>query len=370
MQVPFGDFKRQIAPIRAELDDAIARVLDSGAYILGPEVRRFEANFARYCQAQYCIGVANGTDAIQIALVALGVGVGDEVITVANTGVPGTAAIVALGAIPVFVDVDPATRNMDPALIAAAITSRTKVIMPVHLYGLMADMPAILAVARAHHIPVVEDCAQAHGASIDGQVAGSWGDVAAFSFYPSKNLGAIGDGGAITTNREDIAIKVQRLRQYGWERKYYSTEPQGLNSRLDELQAAILDVKLTHLDGATNRRDVIAREYNRQFADLPILLPRIPDDNRVVHHLYVIQTPHRDALLAQLKAAGIGCDIHYPLPTHKQPIYTQYAPQWALPVTERLADEVLSLPNFPELTDAEVAQVVQAVRQAVQAMPA
>jgi dTDP-4-amino-4,6-dideoxygalactose transaminase len=370
MQVPFGDFKRQIAPIRAELNDAIARVLDSGAYILGPEVRRFEANFARYCQAQYCIGVANGTDAIQIALVALGVDVGDEVITVANTGVPGTAAIVALGAIPVFVDVDPASRNMDPALIAAAITPRTKVIMPVHLYGLMVDMPAILAVARAHNIPVVEDCAQAHGASIDGRVAGSWGDVAAFSFYPSKNLGAIGDGGAITTNREDIALKVQRLRQYGWERKYYSTEQNGLNSRLDELQAVILDVKLTHLDEGTDRRNQIALEYNRQFADLPIRLPLIPDTNRVVHHLYVIQTPHRDVLITQLKAAGIGCDIHYPLPTHKQPIYAQYAPQWALPVTEQMADEVLSLPNFPELTDAEVAQVVQVVRQTVQALPA
>jgi len=370
MQVPFGDFKRQIAPIRAELDQAIARVLDSGAYILGPEVRAFEAHFARYCQAQFCIGVANGTDAIQIALVALGVGVGDEVITVANTGVPGTAAIVALGAIPVFVDVDPTSRNMDATLIAAAITPRTKAIMPVHLYGLMADMPAILAVARAHHIPVVEDCAQAHGASIDGRVAGSWGDVAAFSFYPSKNLGAIGDGGAITTNREDIALKVQRLRQYGWERKYFSTEPNGLNSRLDELQAVILDVKLTHLDAGTDRRNQIALEYNRQFADLPIQLPLIPTDNRVVHHLYVIQTPHRDNLLAQLKERGIGCDIHYPLPTHKQPIYQQYAPTWSLPVTNRLADEVLSLPNFPELTDAEVAQVVAVVRQVVSTLPA
>ena len=370
MQVPFGDFKRQIAPIRAELDQAIARVLDSGAYILGPEVRAFEAHFARYCQAQFGRGVANGTDAIQIALVALGVGVGDEVITVANTGVPGTAAIVALGAIPVFVDVDPTSRNMDTTLIAAAITPRTKAIMPVHLYGLMADMPAILAVARAHHIPVVEDCAQAHGASINGQVAGSWGDVAAFSFYPSKNLGAIGDGGAITTNREDIALKVQRLRQYGWERKYFSTEPNGLNSRLDELQAVILDVKLTHLDAGTDRRNQIALEYNRQFADLPIQLPLIPTDNRVVHHLYVIQTPHRDNLLAQLKERGIGCDIHYPLPTHKQPIYQQYAPTWSLPVTNRLADEVLSLPNFPELTDAEVAQVVAVVRQVVSTLPA
>lgn len=370
MQVPFGDFKRQIVPLRAELDDAIGRVLASGAYILGPEVRAFEANFARYCQTTHCIGVANGTDAIQIALVALGVGVGDEVITVANTGMPGTVAIVALGAIPVFVDVDPVSRNMDATLLAAAITPRTKVIMPVHLYGLMADMPAILAVARQHGLPVLEDCAQAHGASIKGQVAGSWGDVAAFSFYPSKNLGAIGDGGAITTNRDDIAVKVQRLRQYGWERKYYATEPDGLNSRLDELQAAILDVKLTQLDGATDRRNTIAHEYNRQFADLPIHLPLIPEDNRVVHHLYVIQTPHRDATISQLKLLGVGSDIHYPLPTHQQPIYTQYAPRWGLPVTNRLATEVLSLPNFPELTDTEVAHVVQAVRQVVRALSA
>ncbi|NBU63590.1 MAG: DegT/DnrJ/EryC1/StrS family aminotransferase [Chloroflexia bacterium] len=370
MHVPFGDFKRQIMPIRGELDLAIARVLDSGAYILGPEVRAFEAHFAHYCQTKFCIGVANGTDAIQIALVALGVGKGDEVITVANTGVPGTAAIVALGAVPVFVDVDPLSRNMDPAMLTAAITPRTKAIMPVHLYGLMADMPAILAIAQAHGIPVVEDCAQAHGASIAGRVAGSWGDVAAFSFYPSKNLGAIGDGGTITTNREDIALKVQRLRQYGWERKYYATEEHGLNSRLDELQAAILDVKLTHLDAATERRNVIAHEYNRQFADLPIQLPCIPAGQRVVHHLYVIQTRCRDVVQAELKTHGIGSDIHYPLPTHQQPIYRQYAPTWSLPVTDRMASEVLSLPNFPELTDAEVAQVVQVVRQVVSALPA
>lgn len=362
MSVPFGDFKRQIAMMRPALDAAIAHVLDSGAYILGAQVRSFEANFAAYCHVAHCIGVANGTDAIQLGLLALGVRAGDEVITVANAGVPGTAAIVSIGAVPVFVDVDPVTRNMDARLLEAAITSRTKAIMPVHLYGLMADMPAIIGVAQAYHIPVLEDCAQAQGATIAGRRAGSWGDVAAFSFYPSKNLGAIGDGGAVTTPRADIALQVQRLRQYGWERKYYSTEQHGINSRLDELQAAILDVKLTHLDESTKRRDDIARHYNTQFADLPMTLPQNPAHDRAVHHLYVIEVPHRDAFMAGLRDAGIGCDIHYPLATHQQPIYTQYAPRWALPVTERLAQHVVSLPNFPELTDAEVTQVVRAVR--------
>lgn len=368
MTVPFGDFKRQIALIRPELDAAISRVLDGGAYILGSSVRDFEAHFAAYCQVAFCVGVANGTDAIQLGLLALGVRAGDEVITVANAGVPGTAAIVAIGAIPVFVDVDPVTRNMDATLIEAAITPRTKAIMPVHLYGLMADMPAILGVAQAFHIPVLEDCAQAHGATIAGKCAGSWGDAAAFSFYPSKNLGAIGDGGAVTTNREEIAVQIQRLRQYGWERKYYSTVAHGMNSRLDELQAAILDVKLTHLDESTRRRDVIARHYNAQLKGLPLVLPQNPTHDRAVHHLYVVESPKRDAVMAGLRELNIGSDIHYPLPTHQQPIYTQYAPRWPLPVTDRMAKNVFSLPNFPELTDTEVAQVVRAVRQVVSAL--
>lgn len=368
MTVPFGDFKRQIALIRPELDAAIARVLDGGAYILGSAVREFEAHFAQYCQSTHCVGVANGTDAIQLGLLALGVRAGDEVITVANAGVPGTAAVVAIGAIPVFVDVDPLTRNMDASLIEAAITPRTKAIMPVHLYGLMADMPAIMGVAQAYHIPVLEDCAQAHGATIAGKRAGSWGDAAAFSFYPSKNLGAIGDGGAITTNREDIALHIQRLRQYGWERKYYSTVEHGINSRLDELQAAILDVKLSHLDQSTQRRDDIARHYNAQFKGLQLVVPQNPTHDRAVHHLYVLESPHRDAVMSGLRDAGVGCDIHYPLPTHKQPIYQRYAPSWRLPVTERLANNVFSLPNFPELSDAEVTQVVRTVRQVVSAL--
>lgn len=369
MSVPFGDFKRQVALLRPELDVAIAQVLEGGSYILGPQVRAFEANFATYCQVAHCIGVANGTDAIQLGLLALGVHAGDEVITVANAGVPGAAAICAIGAVPVFVDVDPLTRNMDASLLEAAITPRTKAIMPVHLYGLMADMPAIMGVAQAYALPVLEDCAQAHGASIAGKRAGSWGDAAAFSFYPSKNLGAIGDGGAVTTNNADIALHVQRLRQYGWERKYVSTVTSGINSRLDELQAAILDVKLRHLDASTKRRDDIARHYNAQFADLPITVPQNPTHDRAVHHLYVVETPHRDEVMAGLREAGIGCDIHYPLPTHRQTIYTAYAPKWSLPVTDRLAKQVVSIPNFPELTDAEVTQVVRAVRQVVMALP-
>lgn len=369
MSVPFGDFKRQIALMRPELDAAIAHVLDGGAYILGAQVRQFEAHFATYCHVAHCVGVANGTDAIQLALLALGVRAGDEVITVANAGVPGTAAILSVGAVPVFVDVDPVTRNMDASRIEAAITPRTKAIMPVHLYGLMADMPAIMGVAQAYAIPVLEDCAQAHGATIAGKRAGSWGDAAAFSFYPSKNLGAIGDGGAITTQHAEVAQQVQRLRQYGWERKYFSTTPHGINSRLDELQAAILDVKLSHLDASTQRRDEIARHYNAQFADLPVVLPPNPSHDCAVHHLYVIEVAHRDQFMAGLRDAGIGCDIHYPLPTHLQPIYTQYAPAWTLPVTERLAQRVVSLPNFPELTDAEVTQVVRAVRQVVATLP-
>jgi dTDP-3-amino-3,4,6-trideoxy-alpha-D-glucose transaminase len=364
MQIPFGDFKRQYIELQRELDDAMQRVVQSGAYILGPSVKAFEADFAAYCETPYCIGVGNGTDAIQLGLIALGVRSGDEVITVANTGVPGTAAIIAVGAVPVFVDVDPHTRNMNPALIEQAITPRTRAIMPVHLYGLMADMPAIMAIAQRHGIPVIEDVAQAQGARLAGARAGSIGAVAAFSFYPSKNLGAIGDGGALTTQDSGIDAELRKLRVYGWERKYYSTVESGINSRLDELQAAILSVKLRHLEASTARRVQIAAYYNTQLADSGLLLPQTPAGYAAVYHLYVVQTPMRDAYMAALKEAGVTTDIHYPLPTHHQPIYTQYAPSWGLPVTEKQAQEVFSLPNFPELSDAEVEYVASATRQA------
>jgi dTDP-4-amino-4,6-dideoxygalactose transaminase len=365
MSVPFNDLKRQHDILATELNDAIQRVMQSGYYILGPEVAHFESEFAAYCTARHAIGVANGTDAIQLALLAVGVQPGDEVITVANAGVPGTAAIIAIGAIPVFVDVDPQTRNLDPNALESAITSRTRAIMPVHLYGLMADMPAIMRIARQHAIPVVEDVAQAHGATLNGQVAGSIGDVAAFSFYPTKNLGAVGDGGAVVTNNDEIATRVKRLRQYGWERKYFTTEQRGINSRLDELQAAMLRVKLRHLVASTDRRQTIAQQYAMAFAALPITLPTIPDGYQSVYHLYVIESDKRDALQHALKQAGIGTDIHYPLPTHQQPVYQQFAPSARLIHTEHLATHALSLPNFPELQDSEVAYVVDAVRQAL-----
>jgi dTDP-4-amino-4,6-dideoxygalactose transaminase len=367
MSVPFNDLKRQHDILATELNEAIQRVMQSGYYILGPEVSHFEAEFADYCTTQHAIGVANGTDAIQLALLAVGVKPGDEVITVANAGVPGTAAIIAIGAVPVFVDVNPYTRNLDPMALADAINARTRAIMPVHLYGLMADMTAIINIASQHAIPVVEDVAQAHGATMHGRVAGSLGDVAAFSFYPTKNLGAVGDGGAVVTNNDEIATRVKRLRQYGWERKYHTTEQRGINSRLDELQAAILRVKLRHLVQSTQRRQQIAQMYADAFAQLDVTLPTIPHGYTSVYHLYVIESMQRDMLQQSLKQAGIGTDIHYPLPTHLQPVYQQFSPIMPLIHTERFATQVLSLPNFPELQDQEVMRVIDAVQQALTA---
>ncbi len=364
LRVPFGDLKRQHDAIRAELDAAVTRVIDSGWYILGPEVRAFEEAFAAFCAARYCIGVANGTEALQLALTALGVGSGDEVITVANAGIYQAITIVAVGARPVFVDVDASSHTMDPAALAAAITPRTRAIMPVHLYGRMADMDAIMAVADRYGIPVIEDCAQAHGATWRGKPAGSIGALGCFSFYPTKNLGALGDGGAIATNDETLAEKVRRLRQYGWERKYYTRDAGGLNSRLDELQAAILTVKLRHLPAWNARRRAIAAQYRTLLADTGLILPEAPPDGDHVFHLYVIRTAERDAVQTHLREQGIGTDIHYPLPAHRQPVYAPFAPPGGLPTTERLAQEILSLPMFPELTDDEVHAVATAVRRA------
>ncbi len=361
--VPFNDLKREHDAIHAELVAATTRVLASGYYILGPEVTEFEQAFATFVGVPHCLGVANGTEAIQLALQALGIGVGDEVITVANAGVPGTAAIVALGARPVFVDVDEATRVLDVTLLEAAITPHTKAIMPVHLYGIMADMPAIMTVAMRHGLAVVEDVAQAHGARLGTHVAGSIGDIAAFSFYPTKNLGAVGDGGAVTTGRSDMAHAVRQLRQYGWERKYHTGVVSGMNSRLDELQAAMLTVKLQYLGARNQRRADIATYYNERLATLPVVTPVIPAQQQAVFHLYVITSNQRDALAAHLRQHGVGSDIHYPLATHHQTPYRQFAPTQGLPVSERLAATVLSLPNFPDLSDAEVEYVADRVVQ-------
>lgn len=363
--IAFGDLKRQYERIRPELDEAVARVLASGWYVLGPEVRAFEEQFAAFCGVAYAVGVGNGTEALYLALTALGVGPGDEVITIANAGVYETLTILQTGARPVFVDVDQHSYNIDPNLLEAAITPRTRALLPVHLYGRMAQMDAIMAIAERHGIPVVEDCAQSHGATLGGRTAGSIGTCACFSFYPTKNLGAVGDGGAVVTNDAALAEKLRRLRQYGWERKYYTTDSGGINSRLDELQAAMLAVKLKHLPQWNARRRQIAEMYDELLAGSDLVLPEAPTDGEHVYHLYVTRVQQRDKVQAGLRERGIGSEVHYPLPAHLQPVYTGLAAPGSLPVTERLAGEVLSLPIYPELTDEEVRAVASAVRELV-----
>ena len=339
----------------------MARVLDRGRFILGEEVAAFEAEFAVCCGASYAVGVASGTDALHLALRALGVRPGDEVITVANAGVPQTVAIELAGARPVFVDVEAETLNMDPALLESRITPRTRAILPVHLYGQPADLDPILEIARRHGLAVVEDAAQAHGALYKGQRVGALAHIGIFSFYPTKNLGACGDGGIVVTNDPALAERVRLLRQYGWEKPYTSTL-RGVNSRLDELQAAILRAKLRHLDEWTARRREIAARYDELLARSGVVPPVEPPYAHHVYHLYVIRTPRRDALRACLREAEVGTSIHYPLPTHLQEAYRDLGlGPGSLPVTEQAADEVLSLPIFPELTGKEQEVIGQAI---------
>jgi aminotransferase EvaB len=355
-----NDLKRHHDSIAAELRAALERVLARGWYILGPEVEAFESEFAEACGAAACVTVASGTDALELALRALGVGPGDQVATVANAGYYGTAAIRAAGAEPLYVDVEPASMNMDPGALAAALTPRAKAAIVTHLYGQMADMPALLEVAAQAGIPVVEDCAQAHGAARAGRPAGSWGAAGCFSFYPTKNLGALGDGGAVLTSDAALAERLRRLRQYGWIEKYRVRIPGGRNSRLDELQAAVLRAKLPHLAEWNQRRRAIARAYSEAFRGLPLRAPENFGDDYVAH-LYVIRTARRDELRAALAAQGIVAEIHYPVPDHWQlPPLPQAKPP-ALPVTEQCSREVLTLPCFPELTRAEVEAVSRSV---------
>ncbi len=353
-QIPFVDLKAAYEAHQAELDTAVTRAVASGWYILGPEVAAFEAAFAAYCGVAQAVGVASGTDAVLLGLRALGVGPGDEVISVAHTAVATIAAIELAGAKPVLVDVDPATLTLDPAQLAAAITSRTKAVVPVHLYGHPADMAAILPLARQHGLAVLEDCAQAHGATVNGQRVGGLGDAAAFSFYPTKNLGALGDGGAVITRHDDVAERLRQLRQYGWRERYIS-DVAGYNSRLDELQAAILRVKLAHLDADNGRRQQLAARYHQQLAGLPVQLPPVRPSAGHVFHLYVIQCNQRDELAVFLKEWGIGTAVHYPVPVHLQPAYAHlgYAPG-SLPHTERAAGRILSLPLYAHMPDEHV----------------
>jgi dTDP-4-amino-4,6-dideoxygalactose transaminase len=357
MKIPFLDLRASYHELKPEIDTAVARVMDSGWYILGPEVEVFEAEWAEYCGAKHAVGLANGLDALILALRALDVGPGDEVIVPSNTYIATWLAVSAVGATPVPVEPDPATHNIAPVRIAAAITPQTRVLLPVHLYGQPADMDPILMLARKLGIAVVEDAAQAHGARYKGRRIGGHGDIVCWSFYPGKNLGALGDGGAITTNRTDLADKVQVLRNYGSRVKYVN-EVQGMNSRLDPIQAAVLSVKLKHLDDWTDRRKTIAGLYTERLEDSGLILPHVPDWADPVWHLYVVRCKDRDALQQRLGAAGIGTLIHYPIPPHMQDAYAKLRmPPDTFPLARQMADEVLSLPIGPHLTAQQAASV-------------
>lgn len=357
--VPF--FSAPGAAFGVDLGDCLQRVVDSGWYVLGPQVRDFEAAFARYVGVGYAVGVANGTDALALALRALGVGPGQRVVTVANAGCYASTAIAQLGAEPCYVDVEPERLTLAPGALAEVLRAMpVAAVVATHLYGQMADIGAIAALCRQAGVPLIEDCAQAHGARRDGGSAGAWGAIGCFSFYPTKNLGALGDGGAMVTDDAALAERLRALRQYGWGRKYEVTLAGGVNSRLDELQAAVLLAKLPRLDAANAERRAIAACYAAAFADLPLTCPPPPGDDDVVH-LYVVRTPRRAALQAHLTAQGIACDVHYPVPDHHQPVHAG-RPVPDLPVTQAACAEVLSLPCYPGLTPAQAGQVIQAVR--------
>ncbi len=359
--ISFLDLKAPYLELKQELDAAIARVVSSGWFIGGEEVDRFEAEYASYCGTAHAVGVANGLDALHLALRAMDVGPGDEVIVPSNTYIATWLAVSQCGAVPVPVEPDAHTFNIDPALIEAAITPRTKVILPVHLYGQPADMDPILLIARKHGLRVLEDGAQAHGARYKGKRLGSHGDAVAWSFYPGKNLGAMGDGGAITTNDPQIADRLRVLRNYGSRVKYVN-EVQGYNSRLDPLQAAILGVKLVRLDEWNARRVAIAQHYSQNMANCELILPFVPEWAEPVWHLYVVQHPKRDALQKALADSGVATLIHYPIPPHLQLAYAALNyKQGDFPIAERVHQHVLSLPIGPAMSEHDLQRVIKAV---------
>jgi dTDP-4-amino-4,6-dideoxygalactose transaminase len=361
MKIPFINLSSQYKSLQSELDIAIQGVLERGRFILAEEVDAFEKEFAAYCGADHAIGVASGTEALQLALSASGVEMGDEVITCAHTSVATVAAIELAGARPVLVDVDPSRYTLDPDLVSASITPRTRILLPVHIYGCPADLSRLLELANSRSLEVIEDCAQAHGARVDGQHVGTFGRLGAFSFYPTKNLGAYGDGGAVITNDSALADYVRRLRQYGWGPDRVSST-RGFNSRLDELQAAILRVKLKHLAAWNSRRAEFADLYRSILSGCDVRLPPDPPDCEPVHHLFVIRCEKRDDLRAFLSKRGIQSLVHYPIPVHIQPAYASLGYRaGSLPEAERLSREVLSLPLYPEMTDEMVGDVCQAV---------
>lgn len=365
IKVPYLDLKAQYQSLKPEIDAAIARVLDSCQFVLGPEVAAFEQEFAAHCGTSECIALNSGTSALHLALLAAGVGPGDEVITVPFTFVASVAAVLYAGAKPVLVDIDPRSFTLDPAAIEKAITPHTKAILPVHLYGQPADMDPILEIARRHGLVVIEDAAQAHGAKYKGKPVGSLGDMACFSFYPGKNLGAYGEGGAVSTSNPEYAKSVRMLRDWGQDRKYHHVL-RGFNYRMEGFQGAILRVKLRHLDKWTEARRRIVQQYNQMLADCDVETPQEMPWARHVYHVYTLRTEDRDGLQASLAQQGIQTGIHYPVPVHLQPAYADLGYGiGAFPHSEAAARQVLSLPLYPELSPQAVVEVAAAVKKIV-----
>jgi dTDP-4-amino-4,6-dideoxygalactose transaminase len=365
--IPLVDLKAQYAAIKSEVDAAMQAVVESAAFINGPQVRTFEESFATFCNARHAVGVQSGTSALHLALMALDIGPGDEVIVPSMTFIATAEMIGRLGARPVFADVDLSTCNLDAGSLERAITPRTKAVIVVHLYGQPAEMDPILGIARRHGIGVIEDAAQAHGAEYRGRRAGTMGDVATFSFYPGKNLGAYGDAGAVVTNNDRIADEVRLLRNHG-RRSKYTHEREGFNYRLDTLQAAVLEVKLRHLETWNDARRRVAELYRQHLDGLPLELPHEAEHLRSVYHLFVIRVPHRDQVLEHLRENGVGAGVHYPIPLHMQPAYdfVGYRPD-DLPRSRQAGETVLSLPIYAELTEAQVKQVSGTLREALHA---
>jgi len=363
-EVPFLDMKPHYLELQSEFDEAYQRVMGSGWYILGGEVEAFEREFAAYLGAKHCVGVGNGLEALQLILMAWGIGPGDEVIVPANTYIASWLAVSYTGANPVPVEPDATTYNIDPGLIEAAVTPRTRAIMPVHLYGQPVEMETIWDVAEKHDLKIIEDAAQAHGGRYQERLAGNLGDAAGFSFYPTKNLGAFGDAGAVVTNDDALADKVTVLRNYGSRTKYHNEE-KGHNSRLDPLQAAFLRVKLKYLDEWNGRRERIATRYLEGLCDIPNLrLPHVPKSVTPIWHLFIVSHPERDRLQARLKGHGIGTMIHYPIPPHLSEAYQDLGYQAGdFPITEKMADTILSIPMGPHLSVDDADYVIEKIRE-------
>ena len=360
--IPYFDLPAQIRSVRKDLDDVIARTLDKGSFCLGPDVAQFEKDFAKYCGAEHCVGFNSGTSALHVAMILLGVGRGDEVVTTPFTFVATSWAISYVGAKPVYVDIDDATFNLSPKLVEKAITPRTKAVVPVHLYGQPFDLDPILAICRKHKLPLVEDAAQAHGAKYKGRTIGTFGEISCFSFYPGKNLGACGEGGALVTNNAAFAARARALREHGSTVRYYHDEV-GFNYRMEGFQGATLGVKLKHLPKWTAERQRVAHRYHELLADTPLQLPREADYAESVWHLYVVRHPRRDDLRKYLEANGVGCALHYPVPLHLQKCYADLGHKAGdFPVAEKAARECLSLPIYPELTDAQIQRVAEVVK--------